>query len=96
MKMKLEGTSLVYFFLAVFAFQFLLLCLVPYNYIGMFFADICRPVVMFAFLTQLRFSVLELYYDIKASVYIIFVLFAWIFFFALGGYFIFHYSMEGL
>ena len=76
--------------------QAVVFILAMFNISSVFFADLIRPVIVFDLFSQLRFSSIEFLRDLRSSISILFSIFAWIFFFALAGFYLFRNSFEGL
>ena len=84
------------FFLSLCAGQAIVFILAIFNISSVFYADLIRPVIVFDLFSQLRFSSIEFLRDVRSSISILFSIFAWIFFFALAGFYLFRNSFEGL
>ena len=60
-----------------------------------FFADLLRPFVVINFFGAMRANVKEFWKDLKAALTILITVFAWIFIYAIVGFYMFRYSFEG-
>jgi len=60
-----------------------------------FVADLLRPFVIINFLGSMRSQLVESLKDFKASITILMTIFSWVFVFAISGFYLFRYSLEG-
>ena len=61
-----------------------------------FIADLLRPFVVLFFLRTLRTNLKEFWQDCKGVSTILIIIFAWIFIYAIVGFYLFRYSFEGV